>query len=299
VRALRLTAYGSPLEEQPVSEPAGEVVVRIRAAGICHSDAHYRAGKGRTSLPVTPGHEIAGVTESGERVALHYLLPGGDMLGKEADGGYAESIAVPRANLVAIPDNVSFDHAAIMMCSTATAFHALRLANFQPGQSLAILGFGGLGFSALQLGRALGAREIFVAERVAEKRAMAEKLGAIPELRAADVALEFSGSEALALEALRQLQPGGRLMIVAINLRSMSIDPYADVLAKERHVIGVADHTHGELVELMNLASTGAIDLSQAITRHVPFDANAVNAVLDDLDAGTVHLRSVIDFNEP
>jgi propanol-preferring alcohol dehydrogenase len=296
VRALRVTAYGSPLEEREVAEPSGEVVVRIRAAGICHSDAHYRAGKGKTSLPVTPGHEIAGVTGSGERVALHYLLPNGDMLGKEADGGYAESIAVPRANLVRIPDELPFEQAAIMMCSTATAYHALRLASFQRGESLAILGFGGLGYSALQLGRALGAGEISVADRVPEKRAAAERLGAIPELRAADVALEFSGSEQLALQALRMLKPGGRLMIVAINLRSMTIDPYADVLAKERRIIGVADHTHAELVELMDLARSGAIDLSQAITRRVPFEVNAVNEVLDELDAGTAHFRSVISF---
>jgi 2-desacetyl-2-hydroxyethyl bacteriochlorophyllide A dehydrogenase len=294
VRAIRVTAYGSPLVEERLPEPSGEVTVRIRAAGICHSDGHYRAGRGKTVLPLTPGHEIAGVTDDGERVALHYLLPNGDMLGKEVDGGYAEAVAVPRANLVHIPDDVSFESAAIMMCSTATAYHALRLARLQAGESLAIVGFGGLGFSALQLGRAMGAGEICVAERVREKQALAEKFGAVPELRSADVALEFSGNEALALQALRMLKPGGRLMIVAINLRSMQFDPYEDVLAKERRIIGVADHTHEECVELMELARTGKIDVSPAITRRVPFDAAAINEVLDDLDRGTPHLRSVI-----
>ncbi len=296
MRAIRLTRYGAPLEEQAIPDPSGEVLVRVRAAGICHSDGHYRYGRGKTSLPVTLGHEIAGVTADGERVALHYLLPNGDMLGKEADGGYAESIAVPRANLVRIPDEVSFEQAAIMMCSTATAYHALRLANLQRGESVAILGFGGLGFSALQVARALGAGDVFVAERLPEKLAIARRLGAIPELRSADVALEFSGSQPLALEALRMLKPGGRLMIVAINLRSMQFDPYADVLTKERRIIGVADHTHTELVELMDLAQRGEIDLTGAITRRVPFEAEAINRVLDDLDLGTAHLRSVIEF---
>lgn len=221
MRAIRLLRYGSPLEEQHVADPTGEAVVRIRAAGICHSDGHYRAGRGTTALPLTLGHEIAGVTERGERVALHYLLPNGDMLGKEADGGYAEMIALPRANLVRVPDEVPFDQAAIMMCSTATAYHALRLAKLQPGESVAILGFGGLGFSALQLAKSLGAGDVYVADAFPEKLAIAEKFGAIPELRAADVALEFTGSENLALRALRLLKPGGRLMIVAINLRSM------------------------------------------------------------------------------
>jgi len=225
MRTIRLVRYGSPLEEQQVADPLGEGAVRIHAAGICHSDGHYRAGHGSTALPVTLGHEVAGVTDKGERVALHYLLSNGDMLGKEADGGYAEWIAVPRANLVRIPDDISFQHASIMMCSTATVYHALRLANLQRGESVAILGFGGLGFSALQLAKALGAGEVSVAERVAAKRAIAERFGAVPELRPADVVLEFSGSESLALEALGMRKPGGRLMIVAFNLRSMLIDP--------------------------------------------------------------------------
>ena len=297
MRAVRLVRYGAPLEEHDVAPALSrrEVVVDIRAAGICHSDAHYRAGRGTTALPLTLGHEIAGITGDGRRVAVHYLLPNGDMIGKEVDGGYAESVAVPAANLIGIPDNVSFEHAAIMMCSTATAYHALRLASLQPGESVAILGFGGLGISALQLARFMGARDVVVIERVPEKLELARQLGAnAGDLREVDVALEFSGSEQLALEALRALKPGGRLMIVAINLRSMQLDPYRDVLAGERRIIGVSDHTHEELVELMELARTGAIDLRPAITRRVPLKASAINEVLDDLDRGTAHLRTVI-----
>lgn len=296
MRAVRLLHYGEPLVEQDVDDPSGEVVVDIRAAGICHSDAHYRAGRGKTILPLTLGHEIAGVTSTGERVALHYLLPSGDMLGKEVDGGYAQKIAVPRANLVRIPDEVPFEHAAIMMCSTATVYHALRLAHLQRGESLAILGFGGLGISALQVARALGTSEVFAVDQQPQKRALAETLGATADLRACDVALELSGDEALAVQGLRALKPGGRLMIVAINLRSISFDPYADLLTKERRIIGVADHTHQELVELMELARNGDIDLSPAITRRVSFDAGAISDVLDDLDRGTSHLRTVIQF---
>lgn len=296
MRAVRLTKYGSPLESQEIDRPRGEVVVHIRAAGICHSDAHYRAGRGSTALPLTLGHEVAGVTDDGRRVAVHYLLPNGDMIGKEADGGYAESIAVPAANIVPIPDEVSFEQAAIMMCSTATALHALRLAVLQPRESLAILGFGGLGFSALKLARALGAGDVFVAERVAAKCELAKKHGAVAvdELPPVDVVLEFSGNEALTLAALRALKPGGRLMIVAINLRSLQIDPYRDVLGWERRIIGVSDHTRDELLDLMEMARAGRIDLSDAITRRIPLDAKEIDAVLDDLDAGTAHLRSVI-----
>ena len=83
-------------------------------------------------------------------------------------------------------------------------------------------------------------------------------------------------------------------MLVAINLRDMRFDPYADVLAKERRIIGVSDHTREELLELMQMR----LDLSTAITRRVPLEAEAINAVLDDLDRGTAHLRTVIAPSE-
>jgi D-arabinose 1-dehydrogenase-like Zn-dependent alcohol dehydrogenase len=301
MRAIQLIKQGSPLEERELDEPLprdGEIVVDVRAAGICHSDAHYRAGGGRVNLPVTLGHEVAGVIrDTNERVALHYLFENGEMIGKERDGGYAERIVVERHNAIAIPDEVPFEHAAIMMCSTATAWHALRLAQIRSGESLAIIGFGGLGVSAIQLARVLGVTKISAVDVVPEKLKLAASLGAETELGEVDVALEFSGNPAAALRALRALKPGGRLIIVAINLRKLEIDPYSDVLTKERRIIGCSDHTREELVELMQIAKRREIDLSHAITRTVPLEANAINAVLDDLDRGTVHLRAVINMS--
>ncbi|HYS54845.1 MAG TPA: zinc-binding dehydrogenase [Thermoanaerobaculia bacterium] len=295
MRAIRLVRHGAPLIEQDIADPeprSGEVLIEIRAAGICHSDAHYRHQPGRVNVPRTLGHEIAGVIAgTNKRVAAHYLLPNGGMIGKEVDGGYAEKIVVPEANAIAIPDPIAFEQAAIMMCSTATAYHALRLALFKRPEYLAILGFGGLGISALQLGRRLGASRIQVAERVPEKLALAAELGAISGLRdGVDVALDFVGNRDLCLQALRALRPGGRLVLVAINLREFSFDAYADVLAKERHIIGCSDHTREELIELMQMD----LDLSRAVTRRVPLDADAINEVLEDLDRGTPHLRTII-----
>ena len=298
MRAVRLLRQGSPLENRDVEEPrpgGGEIVVDVRAAGICHSDAHYRAGGGRVNLPLTLGHEVAGVIAgTDERVALHYLFDNGDMLGKERHGGYAERIVVERHNAIPIPGEVPFEPAASMMCSTATAWHALKLSQIRAGESLAIIGFGGLGFSAIQLARALGVTQICAVDVMAEKLKVAASFGASTELEPADVALELSGNPAAATRALRALKPGGRLMIVAINLRKWEIDPYADVLAGERRIIGCSDHTREELVELMQMARRREIDLSRAITRMVPLEARAINAVLDDLDRGTAHLRSVI-----
>ena len=311
MRAMQLVRGGAPLEERQLADPVpgpDEVLVDVHFAGICHSDAHYRADASRVRLPVTLGHEVAGVVAAvgegveevaaGDRVALHYLWPNGDMLGKERDGGYAERIVVPAKNAVRVPAAVPLDQAAIMMCSTATALHALRVAPLVPGESVAILGFGGLGISALQLARALGASRVYAVDPVAAKLRLAAALGAIPcaldDLPEVDVALDFAGHEATALKALRRLATGGRLVVVAINLRQLTIDPYADVLGRERRIVGCSDHTREELVELMELAERGSIDLSRAVSRRIPLSATAVNAALDDLESGTVHLRTVI-----
>ena len=329
MRALRFTNSSSRLIEEILPDPrpaAGDVVIDIRAAGICHSDAHYRAGRGSVVLPLTLGHEIAGVVIEtgrdvhdvavGDRVAVHYLVAcaacdacrisgeqfceTGAMIGKDRDGGYAERIVVPARNAVPIPEGVPFEHAAVMMCSTATAWHALRLANLKPHESLAILGFGGLGVSALQLARTLSPETIYAVDVVPEKLEAARRMGAIAidategAVPRADVVLDFAGHGATTSAALRALAPGGRLMIVAINLRELDFDPYRDLLARERHIIGCSDHLREELVELLGMAARNEIDLTPAITRAVKLDANAVNAVLDDMDRGTKHLRSVI-----
>ena len=339
MQTIRLLEQGQPLEPVDLPDPSpgeGEIVVTVQRAGICHTDAHYRAGAGKVTLPVTLGHEVAGVVSAvganvsdvreGDRVALHYLVTCGTcercqrhgeqfcatgaMIGKERDGGYAQRIVIPAANAIPIPDGVSTDAAAIMMCSTATAYHALRLANLQKGESVAVLGFGGLGVSAAQLARALGASEVFAVDVVPEKLELASRFGATPldvretpahrailaatDGRGVDVALEFTGNANVAHSGLRSLAPGGRLMIVAINLRSLQFDPFSDLLVRERRIIGCSDHKRAELIELMELAQRGAIDLTSAITRTVPLQADAINGVLDELEKGSTHLRTVI-----
>jgi 2-desacetyl-2-hydroxyethyl bacteriochlorophyllide A dehydrogenase len=339
MQAIRLVTQQQPLQQMELPDPKpgdGQIVVDVQRAGICHTDAHYRGGTGKTNLPITLGHEVAGVISAlgsnvsglreGQRVALHYLTscgtcercqkygeqfcPQGGMLGKEHDGGYAQKIVVPAINAIPIPDNVSSDVAAIMMCSTATAYHALRLSDLKQGQSVAVLGFGGLGVSAVQLAHALGAAQVFAVDVVPEKLQLAASFGASPldaretpvhkailgatDGKGVDVVVEFTGNAEVARGGLRATTPGGRLMIVAINLRKFEFDPFADLLVRERRIIGCSDHTRAELVELMDLAAAGKLDISRAITRTVALEEGAVNGVLDDLERGSGHLRTVI-----
>ncbi len=210
MKAVQLIELGKPLEEREVALPnigLSDVMVRVGACGICHSDAHYRAGiSSIDSLPVTPGHEVAGLVETvgeqvthvspGDRVCIHYLVSCGacdfclrgneqfcakaQMIGKHRDGGYAEFIAVPGRNVFALPGETSFEQGAIMMCSSATALHALNKARLEPGESVAIFGFGGLGFSALQLARAFDCGQIYVVETNPVKLAKAAAFGGVP-----------------------------------------------------------------------------------------------------------------------
>ncbi|MFZ2358982.1 MAG: alcohol dehydrogenase catalytic domain-containing protein, partial [Anaerolineae bacterium] len=209
MRAVRLAAVGRPLEMQEVLLPAVgplDVLVQVRAAGICHSDAHYRAGVSPAGpLPLTLGHEVSGVVAQvgelvngwrpGDRVCLHYLATcghcaycnqgteqfcaTGQMIGKHRDGGYAEFIVVPARSVFPLPDAIPFEQGAVMMCSSATALHALRKGRLAAGESVAVFGAGGLGMSAIQLAQALGALRVFAVDRDAGRLALAERLGAI------------------------------------------------------------------------------------------------------------------------
>lgn len=210
MKAVRLVQVRQPLVNQDVPIPTiqeKDILVRVRAAGICHSDAHYRAGISPVRpLPMTLGHEVAGLVEKigenvtgirpGDRVCLHYNLTCGDcyycstgneqfcekglMLGHFKDGGYAEYIAVPARNAILLPDEIPFEQGATLMCASATSFHALRKARLKAGERAAIFGVGGLGMSAVQLARAFGAIDIFAVDISPEKLGLAESYGAIP-----------------------------------------------------------------------------------------------------------------------
>ena len=330
MKAVRLVETGQPLQMQEVPVPTvGEkdILVRIKAAGICHSDVHYRSGSSLVGrLPQTLGHEIAGIAEEvgpkvkdvavGDRVCLHYLLTCGDchycrtgdeqfciqgrMLGKDCDGGYAEHISVPARNAVRLPDEISFEVGAVLMCSSATSFHALRKGRLEPGQTVAVFGAGGLGMSAIQLARAFGALEVYAVDINDDKLKLAEAYGAIPvnALRndpvasiqrltkgnGVDVALEVIGLPSTMEQAVQSLAVMGRAVMVGIAAERIKIDSYRELIGKEAEVIGSADHLLWELPLLTEFVRQGALDLSRVVTQTVPLEAAAINGALDALE---------------
>jgi propanol-preferring alcohol dehydrogenase len=237
MKTVRMIAVGQPLQMQEMPVPViGEkdILVRVRAAGICHSDAHYRAGVSPVRpLPMTLGHEVAGVVEkagaqvtnvkAGDRVGLHYNITCGEcsycttdreqfcskvrMLGHYIDGGYAEYIAVPARNAVLLPDEIPFEQGATLMCASATAFHTLRKSRLKAGETAAVFGTGGLGMSAIQLAKAFGALAVYAVDINPDKLKLAALYGAIP----------VNAKQSDAVAEIRRLT-GGRGADVALEL---------------------------------------------------------------------------------
>jgi len=342
MKAVRISAIGEKLIQESVATPvpeAGEVRVTVKAAGICHSDAHYRSGTGSLAqLPLTPGHEVAGIIESvgagvrkervGERVCLHYLVTCGEcaycrrnvgqfcpdvaMIGKDRDGGYAEYICVPEQNAFTLPDEIPFTHAAIMMCSYATALHALRKARFSEGESVAVFGAGGLGVAAIGLSAALGASSIIAVDNNSAKVRAARSMGAtgidasttdaveaVMEStggQGVDVALEFVGLPITSEQAVRSLSVQGRAAMVGLANAPTPVNMFRDLIGKEREIIGVSDHLPEEIDELLSLVQQGRLDIAPAISKTIPLDEAAVNKVFEELDSysGTA-IRTVIE----
>ncbi len=341
MRAVRLVASRMPVEVQQVPVPVAgpdDVLVRVTAAGICHSDAHYRSGRtGAKALPRTLGHEVAGVIAAcgarvhgrrvGERVVLHYNVTCGvcdwclqgheqfcadcRMLGHHIDGGWAEYVAVPARNAVPLPDAVPSAPGATLMCASATAYHALRKSRLVAGEHVAVFGVGGLGQSAVQLARTMGAAQVIAVDTNLDRLAMAATHGAavvvhagaddvVASVRAAtggrgvDVALELVGLAETTRQALRVLAPMGRAVAVGLTAGETPIETYREILGPEAELIGCNDHLRSELEPLIELTRTGALQLTDVVTRTVPLDAAQINAALDALDRYGPGVRTVI-----
>lgn len=340
MRALQIAEAGQPLHqvEIPVPDPAdGEVVVRVAAAGICRTDVHYRRGPHTVHrFPMTPGHEIAGtiaavgdavtIRSAGERVAIHYQVScgncdlcrrgreqfcaEGEMIGRGRHGGYAEYVVVPEGNVCVVPESVDLQHAAVMMCSSATSLHAINAGRLQHGERVAVFGCGGLGMSAIQIALARGASEVYAVDLDVAKLDTARALGALPVHGLAgdvpemlqeltngdgiDLALELVGVPATVQQAVDVLGVGGRAVIAGIGQSTIELAPFRELVMREAEIIGVADHLGSDIPVLLDMADTGMLRLENVVTACVPLEEAAVNEAMDRLESFGEGIRTVI-----
>ncbi len=250
MKAMQVTEAGGDFEpvELDVPEPGkDEVLIKVEACGICHSDAFVKEGTmPGIEYPRVPGHEVIGIVESvgknvtkwkkGQRVGVgwhgghcHNCEPcrkgdfinckNGKVTGISFDGGYAEYMAAPETAVAAVPDSLSSAEAAPLLCAGITTFNALRNSNLQPGDLVAVQGIGGLGHLGVQYAHKFGC-EVAALSRGTDKKEMAKELGA-------DHYIDTEASDAA--EELQKL--GGAKVILATAPNSKAISSVVDGLS--------------------------------------------------------------------
>ena len=268
MRAVEVRQPGGPLElvERDIPEPSpGEVRIKVQACGICHSDSFVKDGQWPgIEYPRVPGHEVIGLVDGiganvrgwilGQRVGVGWH--GGNcgycdncrrgdafacqtetlVTGVTSDGGYADYMIAPAETLARVPDELSSVEAAPLMCAGITTFNALRNSGARPGETVAILGIGGLGHLGVQYAAKLGFNTVAIA-RGSDKVPLARQLGAHHYI---DNAVEdpakalqrLGGAKAIlatvtSAEAMNSVQGGlaanGTLMVIGA-VESLTVD---------------------------------------------------------------------------
>jgi 6-hydroxycyclohex-1-ene-1-carbonyl-CoA dehydrogenase len=320
-----------PLEiaEVPDPHPArGEVLVRVAGCGLCHTDLHYidHGVKTFKPPPLILGHEVAGVVAElgpdvtghavGERVLIPSVLGCGQcaycrqgrenlcsqmvMLGNNIDGGYAELIVVPAKDLLLVPPELPLERACVIADALSTPFHAVRRrAKVRLGESVVVVGCGGVGLNVVQCAAAAGGRVIALDLNDA-RLDLAKRLGAsavinptgmdrvdkkIRELTdgGADVAIEAIGNPATIELAFGLLRRGGRLCVIGYSHEPVSLSA-ARLMYYELEIVGSLGCGAGEYRDILSLVAAGTLQLEPIVSGTVPLAD--INLGLDRLRRG-------------
>jgi len=284
---------GPPLELAAWPEPEagpGEIVVRVSACGVCRTELDEIEGRlPPPRLPVVPGHQVVGRVEArgpgaerfepGDRVGvawihsacgrcelcargLENLCPEFVGTGHGADGGAAELATVHEDFAHAIPEGLADAEVAPLLCAGAIGYRSLALTGLEDGQALGLTGFGASAHLVLQLARhRFPASEVFVFARDPGERRFAEELGAAwtgdtgdSAPRALDAVIDTTPAWRPVVEALRNLGPGGRLVINAIRKHDADRGELARLDYGERRIQSVANVTRADVRGLLDLA---------------------------------------------
>lgn len=311
------------LAELPLPEPgSGQVRLRVRACGVCHTDLHLVEGEIETPrLPVVPGHQVVGVVDAlgagvtrfqrGDRVGvpwLHWtdgtcdfcrkgrenLCPNALFTGQHVDGGFAEFTVSFADWTYPIPEGLADEQAAPLLCAGLIGYRSLRLSEIQPGERLGLYGFGASAHIAIQVARHWGC-QVYVFTRSEEHRRHALELGAAwagdarqEPPASLDSAVTFAPAGWLVPEVLRALRPGGTLAINAIYMSPLPEMPY-DLLYRERTVRSVANLTRRDAEEFLPLAARIPVRTDVEV-----FPLEAANEVLQRLKRSDVRGAAVL-----
>jgi propanol-preferring alcohol dehydrogenase len=325
MRAQVLEQAGRPLRlvERASPRPGpGQVLIRVRACGVCHTDLHLVDGElTPPRLPLIPGHQVVGVIEAGGegtgrlregarvgvawlheacgacddcRRGLENLCDGVRFTGFHVDGGYAEQIVAPERFVYPLPETFPDAEAAPLLCAGIIGFRALKLCGAQPGERVALFGFGASAHLTLQIARSRGCA-VDVYSRSEEHRRLALELGAAwagqageaaPAL--ADRAILFAPSGRLIPAALRALRKAGTLAIAVIHLDRIPAIDYA-LLFEERVIRTVTASTRRDGEEFLREAAEARLRVAVEV-----FTLAEAGRALDLLREGRIRGAGVL-----
>jgi succinate semialdehyde reductase (NADPH) len=338
MRAAVLAAVGAPLviEDLPIPRPkAEEVLIKVAACGVCHSDLHVAKGELKFPLPCVLGHEISGVVEElgpgvrglkkGDPVVSSFILPcgrcpscargrddlcetffamnrlkgtlydgesrlrrsDGTTLAMYSMGGLAEFAVVPVTDVFSLPPSVPLAEGCILGCAIMTAYGAVKhQAEIQPGDTVAVVGAGGVGSNVVQLARLFGAAEVIAVDIRDDKLAEVQKLGATQLVngsrgdaagqvaaltggRGVDVAIEALGRPETVQSAFMMTRDGGRTVVIGLapGQATASIEVTRLVRRSIRLTGSYGCRVRTDMPEIVGLAARGLIDVSKPISR--------------------------------
>lgn len=295
------------LQYKDVSEPEcpeGWAVVKVKACGICSSDIPRIFTKGTYHFPTIPGHEFAGLVVKvgsegdqnwiGKRVGVFPLIPckeceqcrqkkyelctSYDYTGSRRDGAFAEYVAVPVWNLIALPDLIPYTEAA-MLEPLAVALHAVKRVEIKQGDSFAVIGTGMIGFAVAQWARAKGAACVYVIGRSESKRALAESQPGVTyligsaDLPKVDCVVEAVGTPDAVKKAIEMAAPEGRVVLMGNPSGDISLeqDVYWKILRKQLTVTGTWNSSYdgenpSDWTEVIDFLARKKMDVSNLIS---------------------------------
>jgi propanol-preferring alcohol dehydrogenase len=308
MKAWQFNGINEPLERVEIPYPKagkGEIVVDIKAAGLCHSDVSFMDGTITSLLkeiPIILGHEIAGVVaeigegvsdfQPGQRVGIPATTDGP---GTYRNGGFADAVVVLAKQCVHVPDQVPFEQAAPAMDAARTAYRAVVTTGLvQKGMNVGIIGYGGLGSLGVQIAKELGA-EVYVAEvnmkTWDEAKATGIK-GISADIRdfeqaGLDVIIDFAGFGTTTASAIDAIKPRGRVVQIGLA-KEMATISAQKVTMKEITYVGASNGEKHEAEEVLKLMASGNIK-----SNIIKISFDKIPDSLDQLKNGGVNGRFV------
>jgi alcohol dehydrogenase len=312
------------IKETKTPEPGeNQVLIKIHASGMCYTDVHQTRGELPGDFPRTLGHEPVGeivaigpavtIRKVGDRVGVPWVQHACGRCewcarnkplfcesslgtGVQMSGGHAEYMLAYADATMLLPDGLEYEQAAPLLCAGYTVWSGLRWAEPQPGESIAVVGIGGLGHLAVQFAKAAGFKTIALSHST-DKDSLIRELGAdeivrdgkgLAEAGGADVILGTSNSVEAMSDSIAGLRPDGRLVVMGVENETLAVHPF-DLITRRLRILGSQQNDRQYLYEALKIAASGKVKVKTEI-----YSLNEITKAYERVAEGKVRFRAVI-----